>query len=196
MADIARIQRRLKGVRINILPEPESAEDLDRFVRMSTDAEQLERLDKKRANLIRKLRSCDVASEGGKLEAEAIQAELEENGRSLKSVQIDTAVDWIVALRKAAEESPGDVKPIPHQEFLMLTYNDVNRKACAYRVSSTSEGLGKTHLEKETRSRVIAVYESWREAARFGLDWQSAPRFTVTEYTSGKVRCDFDVDLS
>ncbi len=51
-------------------------------------------------------------------------------------------------------------------------------------------------LEKETKTRVISVYETWQEAARFGIDWASAPRFTVTEYTSGEVECEFDVDLS
>jgi hypothetical protein len=197
MAQIARIQRRQEGVRINLLPEPESPEVLNRFLRMSTDAQRMEKLDRKRAALLRELKKCDLATEGGRFRAEAIVAEIEENDKSLKSVQIDMAVDWIVALRIAAEKLPkGDVKPIPPRESLMLAYNEANMKVSAYRVSSADEEVGKTHLEKETQTRIIAVYESWEEAARFGLDWQSAPRFTVTEYTSGEARCAFDVDLS
>jgi hypothetical protein len=172
-------------------------EDLDRFLRMSSDAEQLEKLDKKRVAFLRKLRGCDVDTEGGRFEAQGLVAEIEENDKSMKSLQLDMALDWVVALRKAAESLPkGGVKPIPRREFLMLAYNETTAKASAYRVSSTGEPIGKECLEKETKTTVIAVYETWKEAARFGLDWGSAPRFNVTEYTSGEVKCEFDLDLS
>lgn len=197
MEIIAKIQRRPKEATINLLPMPKEPEEVDRFLRMSTDAERAEKLDKKRIALLRKLKKCDTTTEGGKFEAQAIIAEIEENARSMKSLCIDMAIDWVGTLDKKAKKSPkGDVKPIPHSEYLMLTYNETTLKASAYRVSSTAEKIGKESLEKETKTRVIGVYKTWKEAARFGLDWESAPRFTVTEYTSGEVECCFDIDIS
>ncbi len=195
-ASIAEIQRRPGEVTIRLLPEPESEVDLDRFVRMSEDAKEFEGLDMTRVALLRKLRNCDLSTEGGRLEAEAITAEIEENERQINSVQIDMAVDWIVGLRKASEQAPkGKVNPVLHHEYLMLTYNDASQKVSAYRVSSSGAQVGRQCLQKETGTTVIAVYEAWQEAARFGLDWGAAPRFSVTEYTSGEIRCSFDIDL-
>jgi hypothetical protein len=142
-AEIARIQRRPDYVRISLLPEPKSQEDLERFLRMSEDAKQLEKLDKRRVDLLRKLKKCDLSSEGGQFEADALLADFEENDQKMNSLQLDMAIDWVVAMKKAIEDSPkGKVKPIPRCERLMLGFNAGAGKVSAYRVSSTTENIG------------------------------------------------------
>ena len=90
---------------------------------MSEDAKRLENHDKKRASLLGKLRKCEISTEGGRYEAAAIVAELEENDAEAKALQIDMGIDWIATMGKGRKEALGQVvKAVPRSDRLMLSY--------------------------------------------------------------------------
>ena len=192
MEEIAVIQRR-QGPMIRLFPRPETSEHFARELSMSQTAEEIGKLENEYAQLLRRLKRCQPDTEGGRFEAEAIEAEIAENEERRKNLTIDWMAQCVTALRERAKRAPKG-NPQQNREFLALVRNEVAGKIAAYMVDAPTDELGCRHLAHETGGTVVCTYDDWREAGRFGLDPSAAPRFSVKVYPGNDVRCKFDIE--